>query len=161
MGNKNINDQYWMQIAIDTSSASTCRAKVGCVIVKNRQIFAQGFVGSIPGDSHCTDVGCLLLDNHGLKGSTDQGVSCERSVHAEQNAVLRCSVRGSEANGWLEAYCTHKPCLNCFKLLLSIGVRKFVYLHDYKDLYRDEYIDKLSSSILMKLEFYRINDAIS
>ena len=161
MGNAKINDKYWMSIAVEVATASTCRVEVGCVIVRNRQMLSQGFVGSISGDQHCTDVGCLLMDNYGLKGSSDYRVSCERTVHAELNGLLRCVERGSEENGWLEAYCTHKPCLICFKALLSIGVRKFVYLHDYKDLYRDAYIDKLDASILMKLEFYRINDAIS
>lgn len=143
--NPNINDSFWMKIAKQVAEAGTCQVKVGCVIIKKNEISGIGFVGSVKGDDHCLDKGCLLVDNYGLKGSSDTGKSCIRTVHAELNAVLRRRMNGDEETGWMIAYCTHQPCLECTKALLAIGVRGFVYEHPYKDIYRDLYLKEVYS----------------
>lgn len=141
--NLKINDGFWMKIAQQIAEASTCRVNVGCVLIKNKEIVGTGFVGSVRGDDHCTDKGCLLVDNHGIKGSSDSGQSCIRTVHAELNAVLRRRADGNADTGWIIAYCTHQPCLECTKALLAVGTRGFVYETPYKDLHRDLYLKEV------------------
>ena len=138
--NKKINDAYWMDIVKHVSKASTCRVDIGCVLVHKNLIVGVGYVGSISGDDHCCDAGCIFVDNHGLKGSGDTGKSCIRTIHAETNAILKCSVCGNATNGWIECYSTYSPCLDCTKLLLQIGVRKFVFEKEYRDVNRDIYL---------------------
>jgi dCMP deaminase len=38
------------------------------------------------------------------------------------------------------AYCTHQPCVNCAKLLVSAGIVRIVY--------RDSYVDPFSQALL-------------
>lgn len=140
--NKNIDHNYWMRVCDELAKASTCRVQIACVILKRNIIVGVGYNGSISGDHHCSDVGCLLVDNPNA-GSGFTGKSCIRTVHAEMNAVLKCTERGSEESGWLDAYCTYQPCVNCFKAMMQIGVRKIVYRKLYKDEWRDKLIDNM------------------
>lgn len=142
--NKKIDDNYWMNITRQVAKASTCRVEVGCVLVHKNIIVGVGYVGSISGDDHCCDVSCIMVDNYGLKGSSNSDQSCIRTIHAETNAILKCSVRGSKDNGWIECYSTYSPCLDCTKLLLQIGVRKFVFEKDYRDINRDKYLSRIT-----------------
>lgn len=149
--NPHINPEYWMRMAVDVAKASTCRANVGCVLVHKNTIVGIGYVGSIHGDHHCNSTEGLLAhktDHHILmpsksQGSTKKGNTCIRTVHAEMNAILKCTVRGSYQNGWIQSYSTYQPCLNCTKVLLQIGVRQLYYLKEYKDIWRDKFWDKL------------------
>ena len=66
-----------MGVAKVVASRSTCpRASVGAVIVKNKRILSTGYNGASSKEPHCAAVGCLMINNH-----------CERTIHAETNAV--------------------------------------------------------------------------
>ncbi len=158
MKNENVNDEYWINLVDCVSDASTCRVKIGTILIHKNIITGIGYVGSISGDMHCTDVGCFLLPNHGIKGSEDSVLSCERCLHAEMNAILKCATRGSHEHGWIICYSTYSPCLNCFKALLAIGVREFVFKKDYKDTYRDKYSLALHSDILTQIKWRKYID---
>ena len=153
MSNLRINDGYWMDIVRNISKASTCRVDIGTLIVRDKIIVAHGVLGSVAGDHHCADKGCLEVSNNGLFGSSDSGISCIRTVHSEMNAILKCNVKGSDSGGWLECYTTYKPCLNCMKALLAIGARKIVYDRDYIDKWRDLFLE--STKIDCKLIWYK------
>jgi len=147
-------DTYFMEICDKVAERSTCRVKLGCLIVKDKMIHGMGYVGSLSGDLHCVDdAGCLLVDNHGEYGSSSSGRSCIRTTHAEINALIKCSERGSQFTGWMTSYSTYTPCLNCFKALLSIGVRTFVYRKEYIDKNRDIYLNALKESIRTSIVF--------
>lgn len=148
--NKAFNHDFWMRLVDQYAEASTCRVKIGCVIIRSNSILGMGYVGAVHGDDHCNidDRGCLLLDNFGLKGSSENSTkSCEATIHGEANAVLNCMTRGNLKDGWLTSYSTYSPCLNCLKLMLQIGIRTFIFKKDYKDVYRIKYIQSLSKQI--------------
>ncbi len=151
--NKNINDRYWMDIVDHVAKASTCRKQLGCVLVRNNYIVGIGYNGSVSGDSHCNDTesGCLFVDTDRQGTEPDKKRTCIRTVHAEMNAILKCTARGSYREGWITCYASFSPCLYCFKCLLSIGVRKIIYGKPYKDLNRDLYIQNLDNNILKDL----------
>jgi len=144
--NTRIDEKYWMRVAVDIAAASTCRAKVGCVLVFNKTIVGMGYVGSVHGDDHCyASTKDWEEHNHILmktdrKGSTKTGDTCIRTIHAEINAILKCQWRGSKETGWIDCYSTYEPCLECTKVLIQIGVRKIFYLNAYKDEWRDLYL---------------------
>lgn len=112
-------DSYFMQMAQAAAGRSTCdRAHVGCVLVDSqRNVVATGYNGSVPGLPHCDELGHLLIDGH-----------CVRTIHAEQNALLRA---GRAAWG-TTCYVTHYPCLTCAKLLAAAGSRRVVYAQSYR-----------------------------
>ena len=57
---------------------------------------------------------------------------CQRATHAEANAIVQGALHGVSLAG-ATAYCTHEPCVNCSKLLISAGVERIVYAQAYPD----------------------------
>lgn len=111
-----------MEIARTVATRATCpRASVGAVLVREHRILTTGYNGSPRGVAHCTEVGCTLVNDH-----------CLRATHAEANAVVQGALHGVNLSG-STAYCTHQPCVNCSKLLISAGVQKIVYDTAYPD----------------------------
>lgn len=122
-------DRYFMSIAILGSIRSPCnRLKVGCVIVKNNRLVSMGYNGFLPNSKHVS----RIRDNHE-----------QSTVHAEQNAISDAASRGVSVNE-CTAYITHYPCINCFKILIAAGIKKIIYLNDYKN---DEIITDLKNDI--------------
>jgi dCMP deaminase len=112
-----------MNLAVQAATRSTCpRKHVGAVIVRDKTILSTGYNGSIRGAPHCTEVGCLMENNH-----------CVRTVHAEANALVQAARHGVLLEG-AEIYVTASPCFSCFKLIANAGIR---VVH-YGELYRDE-----------------------
>jgi dCMP deaminase len=101
----------------------------GCVLVRDKQILSTGYNGSIPGDKHCEDDGCLIVDNH-----------CVRTIHAEMNAILQCSSHGISTQG-ATAYITNMPCTNCSKALITAGIKEVVIFSDYHDTLAEKFFD--------------------
>jgi len=115
-------DEYFMQIARTVATRATCpRASVGAVLVRDHRILTTGYNGAPRGVAHCTEVGCTVVNEH-----------CMRATHAEANAVVQGALHGVSLEG-ATAYCTHQPCVNCSKLLISAGVLKIIYEQSYPD----------------------------
>ncbi|HVA27213.1 MAG TPA: cytidine/deoxycytidylate deaminase family protein [Candidatus Baltobacteraceae bacterium] len=115
-------DQYFMEIAHTVATRATCpRLSVGAVIVREHRILTTGYNGAPKGVAHCTDAGCIMVDDH-----------CVRATHAEANAIVQGALHGIGLQG-SSAYCTHQPCVHCTKLLVSAGVVKIVYDVAYPD----------------------------
>ena len=110
--------EYFKQIVSVTATRSPCeRLQVGCLLVKDNRIIAQGYNGFLPGCPHHS----IVKDNHE-----------QATVHAEQNAITDCAKRGVSCNN-AEAYITHYPCVNCMKMLCASGIKKIYYINDYKN----------------------------
>ena len=111
-------DEYFSEIVKVASKRSPCeRLQVGCLLVKDNRIIAQGYNGFLPGCPHHS----IVKDNHE-----------QATVHAEQNAITDCAKRGVSCNN-AEAYITHYPCVNCMKMLCASGIKKIYYINDYKN----------------------------
>lgn len=115
-------DQYFMRIAIEVSTRATCdRRHVGAVLVRDRVILATGYNGSLRGLPHCDDEGHLMIDGH-----------CERTVHAEANAIAQAAGAGTRVAGSV-LYVSTYPCFTCFKLVANAGVGAIMYASTYVD----------------------------
>lgn len=111
-----------MQIARTVATRATCpRASVGAVLTRDHRILTTGYNGAPRGVPHCLDAGCLLVNDH-----------CQRATHAEANAVVQAALHGVGTVG-ATAYCTHSPCSNCTKILMSAGIERIVYETSYLD----------------------------
>ncbi len=129
-------DEYFLKLAMLVSERATCpRMHVGCVLVRDKRILSTGYNGSIPGDGHCEDIGCLIVDNH-----------CVRTIHAEMNAILQCSIHGVSTKG-ATAYVTNMPCTNCSKALIGAGIKEIVVFSGYHDTLADEFFKKAKVKI--------------
>ena len=116
-------NEYFKEIVLATAKRSPCeRLKVGCLLVRENRIIAQGYNGFLPDCPHDS----IIRDEHE-----------QATVHAEQNAICDCAKRGVSCNEAI-AYITHYPCLICTRLLLASGISKIYYIHEYN---KDELVD--------------------
>ena len=112
---------YFINIAKEISKRATCdRKSVGAVIVRDNQILATGYNGSIKGAPHCDDVGHLFDDGH-----------CVRTVHAEVNAICQAARNGVSIEG-ATMYTNTFPCWNCFKMIANAGIKKLFCGDEYR-----------------------------
>jgi dCMP deaminase len=113
---------YFMRIAKQVATRATCdRKHVGAVIVKDKNILATGYNGSISGMPHCDDAGHMMENDH-----------CVATIHAEANAILQAAKHGIAIDG-ADIYVTASPCWNCFKLIANAGIRRVFYGEFYRD----------------------------
>jgi dCMP deaminase len=127
---------YFMRIAREISSRSTCDRKfVGAVIVRDKNILATGYNGSIAGMPHCSEVGHMMENGH-----------CVATIHAEANAVIQAAKNGVMING-ADIYITASPCWNCFKMLANAGIKRIFY----GEFYRDERIFEVAGKLGIEL----------
>ena len=123
-------NQYFMTITRQVAERSTCkRAKVGAVIVRERNILTTGYNGAPAGMPHCTEVGCLIYKSQTPSGETEE--NCYRTIHAEINAIAQAAKNGTNISG-ADIYVTHTPCIHCLKVLVNTGVRRIFYEKAYK-----------------------------
>jgi dCMP deaminase len=138
-------DNYFLKLAMLVSERATCpRMHCGCVLVKDRQILATGYNGSIPGDAHCEDDGCMIIDNH-----------CVRTIHAEINALLQCASHGVNTSG-AKAYVTNMPCTNCAKALIAAGISEVIIFSEYHDTLAEQFFEKAKVK-LVRLKMPEMN----
>lgn len=119
-------DEYFMEIARTVAKRSTCdrgRAHHGCVIVRDKQILATGYVGSPSGLPHCDDVGHLMKTVIHEDGHQTQ--HCMRTTHMELNAICQAAKRGVAIDG-STIYVQYTPCFTCAKAIISAGIKRVV-----------------------------------
>ena len=108
--------EYFKEIVQVTKKRSPCkRLQVGCLLVRDNRIIAQGYNGYLPGCPHTS----IMKDGHEVG-----------TIHAEQNAIIDCAKRGVSCDG-SDAYITHYPCFNCMKYLCAAGIGNIRYIEDY------------------------------
>ena len=129
-------EQYFSNLTHLTATRSPCeRLQVGCILVNDNRIIAQGYNGYLPGAKHEQQ----LCDGHEMA-----------TVHAEQNAIADCAKRGVSCAG-ATAYITHYPCVNCMKILCASGISEIKYSNDYNNDLLIKYFAQQSNVKIIKL----------
>lgn len=124
-------DEYFMLLAKLAATRSTCYSRpVGVAIAKEKRLLATGYNGAVPGTWHCIDKHeCYWRqEENQVEGVEPRELS--RAVHAEVNAVAAAARAGISIDG-ASAYCTLSPCINCFKILISAGIKSVFFEHIY------------------------------
>jgi dCMP deaminase len=124
-------DEYFMEVCQAISKRATCdRGRSGCVIARDNQILATGYVGAPSGLPHCDEVGHQLKKLLHEDGSITQ--HCVRTVHAEQNAICQAARRGVGISG-ATLYCRMTPCRTCAMMIINCGIVRVVCERRYHD----------------------------
>ena len=114
-----IYHQTYMRMAQVWSTLSKSkRKKVGALVVKNGTIISDGYNGTPTG---------FLNDCEDIDGNTHWYV-----LHAEANAILKTARSTQDISG-STLYLTLSPCKDCSKLIIQSGIKRIVYLEDYRD----------------------------
>ncbi len=112
-------DIAYLKMATEWAQLSHChRKKVGALVVKDRMIISDGFNGTPTGfENPCED---------------DDNYTKWYVLHAEANAITK--VAGSTASAYgATLYLTLSPCKECSKLVFQAGIKRLVYMNEYKD----------------------------
>ena len=111
-------DLIYMQTALLHASLSKAtRAKVGSCLVTTQGVCLTGYNGEYSGGSNiCED---------------DSGLTKPTVIHSELNCVLRAAKEGiSVLDSTL--YVTLSPCQSCASMLIQAGIKRVVYLEQYR-----------------------------
>ena len=156
------HSKVFMKIAELWAKESYCkRNQVGAVLVKNGEVFAHGYNGTLMGDSNnceeyiyiCPKCGKRLIKNKDakkikkglyevfcpvckykqkIKEKSFKLMTKDGVMHAEQNAILFSARDGKSTQG-ATMYVTTSPCINCASMIFHAGIKKVVYKNEYKD----------------------------
>jgi len=114
-------ETIFMETARQFAERATCgRARVGSVITKDKRIISSGYNGPLPGQPHCSSEICDLK-NH-----------CERSIHAEANAIMFACRQGVPISG-SDVYITLSPCKKCAELIILAGMKRVYFADEYRE----------------------------
>jgi dCMP deaminase len=114
--------QTWAELSHAT------RKKVGALIVKNNTIIADGYNGTPSGfENECEEA----INNE--DGSFKEYKTKWYVLHAESNALAKVAKSTQSCDG-ATLYITYSPCTDCSKLILQSGIKKVVYLEEYRDI---------------------------
>jgi dCMP deaminase len=118
-------DDIYMELAVNLAKRSHCiKRHVGAVLVKDTRIISIGYNGPPPGTHNCDEEwpeeGCSL----------DRKGGCYLAIHAEQNAIIYAVKNNASIEG-STLYVTLSPCLDCARMIYSIGIEKVIYLKSY------------------------------
>ena len=139
-------DEYFMMLAKLAASRSTCLSRpTGAVIVKDRQVLATGYNGSLPGQAHCVDDRVCFRRSVDWPEATKYDMC--RSAHAEANAIALGAKKGLGLE-WATIYCTLEPCITCAKLIVMSGIIRVVYEFGYESPIPDR--DQYWKEVLLK-----------
>ena len=115
-------------MAAEWAKLSHClRKKVGALIVKDGMIISDGFNGTPSGfDNYCED---------------EQGYTKWYVLHAEANAILKVAKSTNSCQNAV-LYITLSPCKECAKLIHQSGIKRLVYIKQYKDTSGLKFLEK-------------------
>lgn len=109
-------DLTYLKMAEVLAELSTARrAKVGCLIVKDTHIIAEGYNGTPKG-----------FDNNCENETTEGLVTKPEVLHAESNAITKLAKSTNSSEG-ATLYCTLEPCIECSKLIIQAGIKRVVF----------------------------------
>ena len=111
-------DCRYLRMAEIWAENSYCRRrKVGCLVVKDKRIISDGYNGTPSGfENVCED---------------DGNITFPSVLHAEANAITKLARSHNNSEG-ATLYVTDSPCIECAKLIIQAGIRRIVYLRQYR-----------------------------
>jgi dCMP deaminase len=120
-----------MEVCRAIAKRATCdRGRSGCVIARDHQVLATGYVGAPAGLPHCDEAGHQLKQLVHEDGTVTR--HCVRTVHAEQNAICQAARRGIGIQG-ATLYCRMTPCRTCAMMIINCGIVRVVCERKYHD----------------------------
>ena len=146
-------DKHYLRLAREISKLSyAVRLKVGCVIVKDRQIISDGYNGTPTGFSNVCEEFVdekrqqKMLDTCQTDEEkfnfietrliwNDENLDILKSkrevLHAETNAITKVAKTNFSTDG-ATIYITDEPCFDCAKLIIQSGIKRVVCWREYR-----------------------------
>jgi len=120
-------DEFYLRVAEVTAQQSYAEdRKVGALIVKDDNIISFSYNGTPPKTNNDTQTNTVL--------------------HAEAQAIAKVARSNSSTVG-ATLYCTLSPCIDCAKLIFSVGIKRVVYRDNYKCMDGVDFLRKMGVGI--------------
>lgn len=127
-------DKAYLKMAKEWGKLSHCkRKKVGALIVKDRMIISDGYNGTPSGFENCCE--------------DDSGLTKWYVLHAEANAILKVASSTQSCRG-ATLYITLSPCRQCSKLIHQAGIKRVVYIDNYRDTSGIDFLKKAGVQVI-------------
>lgn len=127
--NKKDKQLKYLQIAeIYASMSHCCSHKVGSVLVKDGRILATGMNGTPSGYKNCDEV--FPDYNKEVDRKIHMEFSDKYETHAEASTLIQAAREGISIKDTI-LYCTHQPCWQCLKMIISAGIKEIYFKHLY------------------------------
>ena len=112
-------DIAYLKMAKEWAKLSYChRRQVGALIVKDKMIISDGYNWTPTGfENVCED---------------EENKTKWYVLHAEANAIMKVAASTQSCEG-ATLYITLSPCRECSKLIFQSGIKRVVYIVEYKD----------------------------
>jgi dCMP deaminase len=123
-------DETYMGTAILHSKLSKAhRAQVGAILVTKQGVTLTGYNGTATGrPNECETVVKTSLPYL----FEDMLVTKPEVIHAELNCIMKAAREGVSCVN-ATVYVTLAPCVQCAAMMLQAGVKRVVYLQQYRD----------------------------
>jgi dCMP deaminase len=126
--------EYFITLVDAAAQRASCdRGLSGAIFVRDNDVLATGYVGAPPGLPDCDVAGHLWQEVNLWNDDAqryDKSQHCVRTIHAEQNAIIRAARTGTSLMG-STLYCTMEPCANCAMSIIGLGVTHVVAKNAY------------------------------
>lgn len=147
---RKIDIRYLRMAKIWSENSYAIRRKVGCLVVKDNMIISDGYNGTPSGfDNECETVHCqqqtetnmcpiyghyISMVKHSINCKECKYARLETKpyvLHAEANAITKLAKTNNSSVG-ATVYVTLSPCLDCAKLIVQSGIKRVVYMEEYR-----------------------------
>lgn len=110
---------YLKMAEVFSETSEATRLKVGCLIVRDRQIISLGINGTPTGwyTNICED---------------DEGNTAWFTKHAEVQALNKLR-KSTENSVGADLFVTHSPCKMCCLDIIDSGIKRVIYKTEYRD----------------------------
>ncbi len=112
-----LDERYLRMASIWAENSYCTRRKVGAILVKDKMIISDGYNGTPSGfENECED---------------EDGKTKSYVLHAEANAITKVAKSNNSSQG-ATLYVTTSPCMECSKLIIQAGIKRVVYIDEYR-----------------------------
>ncbi len=122
-------DDYFFNLAEVVASRASCfRAKVGSIIVKDKEVISTGYNGAPSYQKNSLEMGFCYRNENNIKSGTELERCRAIGSHAESNAVVLAAKNGHATNNAIMYIHGHvQICNMCKAIIANSGIKK-VYL---------------------------------
>jgi dCMP deaminase len=122
---KSLDETYMGTAMLHARLSKAIRAQVGAVLVTKQGVTLTGYNGTAVGrPNDCDDVS--------FDGVARTLITKAEVIHAELNCIMKAAREGVSCVD-ATVYVTLAPCVQCAAMMLQAGVKRVIYMQEYRD----------------------------
>jgi dCMP deaminase len=122
---KSLDETYMGTAMLHARLSKALRAQVGAVLVTKQGVTLTGYNGTAVGrPNDCEDVS--------FDGVARTLITKPEVIHAELNCIMKAAREGVSCVD-ATVYVTLAPCVQCAAMMLQAGVKRVIYMKEYRD----------------------------